>query len=452
MTTDGATSDTGECVGATASLTRPADPIVLRGADLSDADWGGLAPQPGDIVAFRYEGGWQQIPVQIDERDTVSFSDVYNVQNNFDWAREDYTDAGTFTGPDADPTFDDNDELVLMARDAGDEACAAAPAPDGVTPGSGVELRVTDPLDQGEGFVYLFVQEGGLDPAAGAAYVTYSFNLLSGAYKATYDTLDGPNPENTTIETDAYTRRFADRWITDALHITAGDASGVDILDRHKAQFPGTCVRSEDTFSNAEGAFVVNRVGPIRALRSYVGANSGPLTQRTHLFYDRREDVITDLRVHGIPGIMDFYDYGPMAAGMTYTSELEGGGETIDGAPDTPAAGLPTWELVSGDQGSLTHVSWVEASFNVAGLGHWYLDDTTPNGVAQCTGDTWAYGQHGLLISGNIPNTDPLMQAAQTFAGHRVLYYDAPGLDDAGASQRHDWVHTPPTVEAVAWP
>ena len=101
----------------------------------------------------------------------------------------------------------------------------------------------------------------------------------------------------------------------------------MDILDRAKAQFaPGNCGRSEDTFNDAEGAFIANKSGPVRAIRSYIGANSGPLTQREHIFYERREDIRTFLRVHAIPGIMDYFDYSPAASGMTYKNNVNTGG------------------------------------------------------------------------------------------------------------------------------
>jgi hypothetical protein len=56
-----------------ASLDRDRDSVVLTGSQLSVLV--GLAPS--SVVAFRYQGGWQQIPVQIDERDTVTLDQVY---------------------------------------------------------------------------------------------------------------------------------------------------------------------------------------------------------------------------------------------------------------------------------------------------------------------------------------------------------------------------------------
>ena len=116
--------------------------------------------------------------------------------------------------------------------------------------------------------------------------------------------------------------------------VKAGTATGADIVDRHKALFaPGYCGRSEDTFNDAEGAFIANVVGPLRAIRSYIGANSGPYTQRTHVFYDQREDILTDLRVHAIPSVMDFWDYSPAASGMRYTNDRNLSGVIVDGEP-----------------------------------------------------------------------------------------------------------------------
>ncbi len=46
----------------------------------------------------------------------------------------------------------------------------------------------------------------------------------------------------------------------------------------------GTAAAAGHTFSAAEGAFIVNKSGPVRALRAYIGANSGPYTGRLHVF------------------------------------------------------------------------------------------------------------------------------------------------------------------------
>jgi len=432
------------------ALERIADPVVLTGAMVSSLT--GLAP--GDVVAFRHDaGGWTQIPVQVDERDVINFDDVYNHVGSYGGGITvpDYTDSETFTGPDSDPTLDGDDEVVFMAKDAGDEATATSEPP-GVVADSGLEIVITDPVGPGIGYAYLFEQDGSLDPGAGQQYVGYQFNLLSGNYKTTYKIGSGPNPENTTVLTDHYARHFSDRWIQDELRIFTATSTGVDVLDRHKFLFdPGNCGRSEDTFSNGEGAFVVNKGGPVRAIRSYLGANSGPLSQRQHCYYERREDIATFLRVHAIGGGMDFFDYSPAATAMTYRNNNNLVGVTINGVPDNLKAGSVEWELVTGPQGSLVMVGILET--DIVGLAptSYYLDDTTPP-VIQCTGDAFAYGASGTWIAQGIPNTDPRNPPAQFLTATRVIYYGAPGMTVADAEQRKQWVASPLSITASVWP
>jgi hypothetical protein len=64
---------------AAAPLTRPRDPVVVKGSAVPKLK--GFAP--GLVVAFRYDGGWTQIPVQVDERKTVSFGQIYNTTGGY---------------------------------------------------------------------------------------------------------------------------------------------------------------------------------------------------------------------------------------------------------------------------------------------------------------------------------------------------------------------------------
>jgi hypothetical protein len=429
------------------ALNRPSDPVVLTGANLPS--FVGVAP--GNLVAFRYSGGWQQVPVQVDERAVVDFSTVYNgyvaagVTNLF------YTDSNTYTGPDSNPNIDSNDEIVFMAADAGEQAPYFS-HPAGVVSGTGIKVTIADPVDPGaSAYVYLFRQNGTLSPGAGQQYVTYSFVLNSGDYKTTYKIDDGPNPENSTIATSHYKHHFLDRWKNDELRIYTGGATGVDILDRHKDLFtPDYCGRSEDSFCNGEGAFVVNKSGPVRALRSYIGANSGPLTQRDHICYARRQDIRTYLRVHQIPGIVDFFDYSPAASGMTYRNNNNTSGVTIDGNPETISQGPIHWELVDGPQGGLTIISNVTTNLPGISPTSYYLDDTTPPDT-QCTGDAYAYGASGIWINQTIACTDPAQGCAGTLSANRVLYYDGPGRSVADAVTRHNWAENPVACVFSSW-
>src|SRR5205823_5847017 len=129
----------GSCASPSVPLNRPADPVVLTGADVPSL--AGIPPNA--LIAFRYAGGWQQIPVQVDERAVLDYGLVYHNGASGITALN-YTDPNTWAGPDLDPTLDANDEIAFMANDAGGLAPGAAEPP-GVVSGSGVELTISDP-------------------------------------------------------------------------------------------------------------------------------------------------------------------------------------------------------------------------------------------------------------------------------------------------------------------
>lgn len=186
---------------------RGSDPVVLDGADVPSL----LGADPGAVVAFSYDDGWTQVPVQVDERAVVDYGVVRQIGNGYD--HDAYTDPGTFAGPDPDPGVDAGDEIAFMAKDAG-SAAASEPDPAGVEPGTRARIEISDPLEPAtERIVYLFRSDGSLDPAAGRSYVDYDFALDSGAYKSSYDfngvadvTADAPpaNPESSSVTTTAY--------------------------------------------------------------------------------------------------------------------------------------------------------------------------------------------------------------------------------------------------------
>jgi len=448
------------------NLGRDRDPVVLSGTDLPDL----IGLHPDSIVAFRWDStafDWSQIPVQVDERAVVDFGAIYDTTAS-GFTVLTYTDTSTFTGADPNPLFDTDDELAFRARDAGDTqppgivgpgsrlARVNAMWPPGTTPAPAVEVTITDPLTFAVGYVYLFRSDGHLDPRAGVAPIDYQFVLLSGHYKTTYNPRAGPNPENSRVTTANYSVHFADRWIRDETRITAGGATGVDILDRHKNLFgPGDCSRSENTFSAGEGAFIVNRAGPVRALRGYLGANSGPTTWRLHKFYETREDISTALRVHPIPGLMDYFDYSPAASGMTYSNSWNPAGALIDGSPDAVAPGPPQWEMVSGPQGTMVATSLIATDIPGLALGSYYSDDDTPP-TTQCTGDSWEYGASGLWIDQGLPNTDPALAAQYggqlyTLTETRIHAFDAPGKDWLYAQHVDEQNRNALSTQAVEW-
>jgi hypothetical protein len=289
--------------------------------------------------------------------------------------------------------------------------------------------------------------------------VQYTFSLDSGDYKATYKMGDpslapnnsfGFNPEHSSVVTPNYRETFGDRWLNDGLAVTSLDSTGTDFLDRAHFYATGGCGRSEDTFDGGannpgEGAFIVNVSGPVRAIRSYLGANSYLYTVNTHLFYPSREDLVTDVRGHaGLPGYGSADDYTTGVTGLKY-SDPANTGVPIDGLPDTvtPIAYTTgstapvSWQMVSGAQGSVVTVRTLDTDITGLNVTTVY-QDRNPASPAQCTGDAAAWGQNGANLTSpvnNVPVTDPTLSATPaTLVSHRYRYFRAPGLSTAGAA------------------
>ena len=408
---------------------RIGDPVVLKGFDLPEV----LGQKPDHIIGFKYDANWDlmiQIPIQIDEmvvqkwnniKDNDCFTQGHNTSELV------YADYHTFAGRDDDTMFDDNDELVFMARDSGDlNSQHGAGFGDGemvpfIPP---AEVEIYDPvLDKVHGYVYLYIclQACNWEPGAGTSYVDYQFNLTTkdsqgsnqyfDVYEIHCDTPDDryechePKPKNgedTWVRTPWYERHWAQNWHSDALKIHVGGATGEDILSIQEFQFTlANCERCTESFMDGQTAFIANKNGPVRGIRSWVGANSGTVTQRQHLLYDQRDDQVTYLRVHPIPGAMDYIVYEP-GTYLTYYNCIHNTralGIPIDGVDDGVQTNntMCDWEATTGETGTffralnLNHTlhhnsSWPADAF----FKHWYFDNATPR---DSTG-----GSHGTPI------------------------------------------------------
>jgi len=396
--------------------TREADPVVLKGSVVPCM----AGSTPASIVAFKFNGSsWVQIPIQIDEVVIKDIKAPYGLNTclgqsdqNIAWNIPFYADANTFTGADTDPLFDNDDELVFMAKDAGSRTTTCN-YPAATLPNTLCELTVKDPVNNTVwGYVYLFKQNGTLNTSAGVSYVNYNFTYANN-YLSSYNVCSGQNNnENSTITTSRYFMRFTGKWIEEELKITAGNSTGVDILDRHQAFVAiNNCFRSENTFSSAEGPVITSKSGPVRAIRSVMGTNSGVFTQLTSLFTESRVDYIHNFRVHPIGGFYDVYDLNTNATGMQYYNNQNQAGVTINGIQDIiNTTNYNQWELYTGSQGSLA-VSYdyntdmtvgtaaqVQAGAADAALSAYY-DDAANNAAHKCTGDGLSYGSSGFHLT-----------------------------------------------------
>jgi hypothetical protein len=125
---------------------------------------------------------------------------------------------------------------------------------------------------------------------------------------------------------------------------------------------------------------------------------------------------------------MDFFDYSPAAAGMTYFNDLNTGGVTIDGVPDSLTDGPIQWQMVTGAQGTVVVASDISTNIPAFAYTSYYLDDATPGGGSetQCTGDAFAYGSSGVFVNQAIPCTDPWLGCTNWLDTTATLYYAPP--------------------------
>lgn len=455
-------------------------PVVLQGADLP---WRDVRPE--QVVAFSYRNGWVQVPIQVDERDVVEFAQVYGAyaEGNplvSDYGagifEEMYCDPNTYTGADSDPLLDENDEVVFMLEDCG----AQAPSnefPEGVDRDSGVEVILGHSSETVRVYIYLFVQDGSLVPSAGQAYVAYEFRTLAGPYTESYNTAGNDpetglrnddhgvqlNPEDSWIRTATYARHWSYRWTVDSLSL--GD--GPSLVEREDYWIqPGACGRHNGTFNAQEGAFIANISGPVRAIRSFVGANSGPLVQMDRIYYQAREEVTINLRVHPRPAVGIFYvDHTMEAIGMKYANDLNPAGVVIDGVPDRLVAGPITWELISGAQGSILRIHSTETDIDFPeGTMTLYYEDklnTTTNLCESChdgcadpvpLGDEHLIGASGVWNTAPLPNTDPRLLATNFLTTRITTFYGLASWTEEDARLRYEQTLQPVSFRVRSWP
>lgn len=494
---------------------RNGTPVVLTGSTFSATKVNTF--NSTDMVGFAYNGSsWTQVPIQVDEKKTVNAGVIYNTSTSLEssgnswgtngyyssFSSSQYCDPNTWVGADTNPAFDSDDELVFMARDAGGSlAPDSAPFPTGVDATvSGAQIKLTDPNNSATAPSYLYIfkksSTSTLQQSAGKSYVNYNFVFKVGStnygpaqYKTQYISSASTHYlENSVVNTPYYQLSFSDRWIEDFLKVTISNSAGIDLIDRHRNQFSMSDCENEDSFSICEGAFIVNKSGPIRAIRSYMGACSGPLTQREHYFYDQFEVIKTNLRVHQLPDMYDFWDYNPGAGQMRYSNNNNTTGGTtdantgmtgipVDGTQDVVTAGVLNWELMSSASGSVFRNYQLTTNITPFALSSYYVDTNTPSttpGTAtyECPGgDGKLWGASGLWIKQsetyptgpytNIPITDPrntttgltfdgsLFQNAQLVETNMFL---APATNRTQGPSLASNVNNPLTPVVSKWP
>ena len=90
----------------------------------------------------------------------------------------------------------------------------------------------------------------------------------------------------------------------------------------------------------------------------------------------------------------------------------------------------PTWEAVTGVQGTVVTTNRMATSFAAPTTVGFYRDQTTPP-ETQCWGDGSFYGASGINITSALPNTDPAASPFETLRGTRTVHFLAPVTNTA---------------------
>ncbi|RMD91601.1 MAG: T9SS C-terminal target domain-containing protein [Calditrichaeota bacterium] len=360
----------------TKTLDRNLEPVVRTGADFPLFD--GAPVEELFLFAYdSYTGTWNPIPFQIDEKDT----------------------SGSFITPDVNPGLDSDDELVFMARDAGDRAPKTWIDNPESQNFPRYEIEIIDPLDQTKkAWVYL-----------------YRSPTLSGGSEVDYVSHIGPAAATDTIAGQTYRNANGENGLPNYMVIPPeAGGTGVDLLDKQellvRALLNGAPVEFNET-DNFQNKAVNIKDGNVRVIRELVfdlvvflipGVPFPVFTDlRIPVFYygysidiQGNFDIPPELPLGAvIQKVKQSFNLTADAIGLQFFSQnnanipVDGTSDEIDSTvvffpPDI------NWVLFNGSQGTFAYL------FKIAQIGDtqkiFYQDDATQN----------AYGNAGFVIEG----------------------------------------------------
>jgi hypothetical protein len=344
-----------------------------------------------EIFVFTYNGKkneWSQITVQIDEKDEST--DYFITPNNL---------------------LNPNDEILFMAKDAGDKALPFQWIDDDNSLlFSRYEIEVRDPLEMGiKKYVYIYRSTTWLNDPQLPVYMNY-VPSVSGF--------------SDTVKTVGYTVGHNSRGVPDywKVPVVAG-GNGIDFLDRQKARIKGKYSYSifSYNFSLNENDLDVDgniqyKTGPIRTIRdikykvNFLGLMTVTVGTFKYQFFPYRvvaygtnKSLGSD---YGIKLIRQSFDLNVNADGMKFNDptniylNIDGVRENV-GKPVYPKPEL-NWYMISGSPGTIVMINEFEILTN--STASFYYWDNSDGGTFDGTSDTGegkSYGDAGILFQGS---------------------------------------------------
>ncbi len=417
------------------SLTRNFEPVVIAGSSFADFSGAAVSSQNTDLFLYAYRENtqqWEPISFQFDEKDT----------------------SGTYFNPNGDQVagLDENDELVFMARDAGDRTDSDKWIDDADSRNFvRYEIEVADPLSMnGRGWVYLYRSTTlDFDPNL-TDYVDYFASTTANAGEDEVHSL-------------FYQVAHSTNGFPKDLRITAaGGGNGQDLLDILKFRANVTLglaasITENNISLSPPDDFVSHKDGRVRVIRAIDGTITITIFSLEFVFdfksppffycpYSVAINIdVPDVSSAGATistGRMSF-DLNENATNMTFVSANNPPpGFTVNGQPDNPNreidSALPdnNWMYINGAQGTFVHLFPLDKTVGGSRLLYYKDDSAVDNND---TGDKKSYGDTGMDISGGIV-------PPATFAYHG--YFLSSDQPSSIGSQIAEFTRNPFTINA----
>jgi hypothetical protein len=351
-------ADVSAQAGATKTLDRDLEPVILNGARVS-----ALVGEPtNSLYIYVFNGdslNTAPIPAQVDE----------------------VAADGSYTASE-DGVLDANDEIVFLAKDTGDQPSDTSPLNSllDINTSNWYEITVVDPTTGKRGWAYLVRRNS--SASISGDYVDYGSGMI-------------------TSTPHRYQLGFSDTHFGfDFLTLPNNDTA--DVLDRTKVRVTlGVTVTEEDVPFSPPDPTIDGRV---RAVVEQNLFGTGVMTT-TYLAYGSMIHSLINLEsAVSVSSVRTSVDLNSGAAGSTFYNQNVSGGVTVDGSPDAVAATpFSKWAQISHPNGRVIQV--VDATPIGGTPKNYYCDDAASSlecdGTSK-TGDGSSYGDAGILVDGGL--------------------------------------------------
>lgn len=411
---------------AGADLQRPYDPIVVKGAQLQAF----LGSDTSDIFVYAHkEGGWVQIPFQIDEMDSLNAAEGWSY----------------FTAHNGQ--LGTHDELCFMAADMGDSV--------------GDNSWINDLASILNQRYQVAAWDTSVTPARKAYAYVYRSTDLAPLFTEYMNYRTGAVGRSDTVSARSYVYGQNSDAIPDYLSLKHGDSQTPDIMDRWKIRFKGQVAPPfgpeylESEESALRDTLVQVRAGAVRIThrRTYQIIFQGDDIKKTlylqSCFYPWSYKI--NLTGEDLPGALGMtlmrqsVDYLPNISGSRF-HWLRNSDIPVDGALDfiinkTFVVPGINWFMLQGDFGTAATVFDI-ASIPGTQLSLYYIDDNSKqNGASRDiigdTGDSLAYGESGVQLTALTDAIDITDQDLNAIFYYLPEYHSAAFGDTLAAYSRN---------------